>query len=157
MYLLVGRLEFLKQAPHWPPADTLLQAQAEALGWSPDTLAPCTPLRWFLEREVEEPQTIEDRLMEIVLAAAAAASDRVEALQLRVEDCKIQVENGPDGILHISLQPRGQSRHPLCGLDYASAGAPRDQAAEKLKQVLEEVGFTVIMGEATTRSGVTLH
>jgi len=158
IYLLIGRLEFPKQtAPHWPSPDLLLLAQAEALGWSPDTLDACAPLRWFLERDAEEPETTEDRLMEMVLSAVAAARNRAEELELRTEDCKIIVGNGPGGMLHLSLQPHGRSKSFLCGLDCESAGVPREQTVEKLTQVLEKFSFTVIIGGTDGRPGVTLH
>ena len=158
MYLLVGRLEFSAQhLPFWPNPDVLIQAQAEALGWPQEALDACAPLRWFLEREIEEPDSAEDRMMEMILAAVSAAKNWIEETKVNAEDCQILVHDGADATLHVFIQPKGWGKHLLCGLDYEAAQVPRDQILGKFREVFEQFGFAVGMDRPPGETRATFH
>ena len=158
MYLLVGRLEFPAQhMPFWPPPEALIQAQAEALGWPPDALDACAPLRWFLEREMDETDSAEERMMEMILAAVSAAKNWIEEAKVNAEDCQILVHDGADATLHVFIQPKGRGKHLLCGLDYEAARVPQGEILGKLRQVFEQFGFAVAMDRPPGEVRATLH
>jgi len=158
VYLLVGRLEFpMGHIPIWPHPDTLIRAQSEALGWPPNTMDACAPLRWFLERDIAEPDSVEGRTMEMILAAVSAAKHWVEESGVGAEGCQIQVKEGADATLHVFIQPQGRAQHLLCGLAYEAAQVPRDHLVDKLRQVLERLNFTVVIDRPANGNIITLH
>ena len=143
--------------PFWPAPEALIQAQAEALGWPPDALDACAPLRWFLEREMDEPDSAEDRMMEMILAAVSAAKNWIEELKVDADDCQILVRGGADATLQVFIQPKGQGKHLLCGLDYEAARVPQGEILGKLRQVFEQFGFAVAVDRLPGEVRATLH
>ena len=158
MYLLVGRLEFPEQGGlHWPNPELLIQAQSEALGWPVEALDACAPLQFFLERVADEPDSREDRLLEMVFSVAAAAKKQIEEEHLPAKDCRVLLEDGSDNMIHIYLQPKHGRRNLLCSLDYEAARVARTQITDKLKQVLADFGFPVIQSGPAEAPSTKLH
>ncbi len=158
MYLLVGRLEFPEQSKlDWPNPELLIQAQAEALGWPVETLDACGPLQFFLEQVDDEPESMEDPLLEMAFPVAAAAKKRIEDEHLAAKDCRVILEFGPASMIHVYLQPRHQHKNLLCSMNYEEAAETRTQITDKLKQVLEDFGFTVVWSGPTDGEVAILH
>lgn len=158
VYLLVGRLEFSERSePIWPDPRLLSQAQAEALGWPPDALDACAPLRWFLERDNDEAESVGDRLMEMVFSVVATVKNWTKESEVRAEDCQIIVEERVNGMLHVFIQPNGRGKHLLCGLDYEAAQVPRDQILDQLRSLLEQLDFTLVTDGPRDGALATLH
>jgi hypothetical protein len=158
MYLLVGRLEFPEQSRlHWPNPELLIQAQAEALGWPVETLDACGPLQFFLEQVDDEPESMEDPLLEMAFSIAATAKKRIEDEHLAAKDCRVILEFGPASMIHVYLQPRHQHKNLLCSMNYEEATETRTQITDKLKQVLEDFGFPVVWSEPADGVSTKLH
>jgi hypothetical protein len=156
MYLLVGRLEFPEQSKlHWPNPELLIQAQAEALGWPVETLDACGPLQFFLEQV--EPESMEDPLLEMAVSIAATAKKRIEDEHLAAKDCRVILEFGPASVINVYLQPRHHLKNLLCSMNYEEATETRTQITDKLKQVLEDFGFTVVWIGPTDEEAAILH
>ncbi|MCL4525149.1 MAG: hypothetical protein M1492_01390 [Gammaproteobacteria bacterium] len=145
MYLLVGRLEFPEQSRlHWPNPELLIQAQAEALGWPLEALDACGPLQFFLEQVNDEPESMEDPLLEMAFSIAETAKKRLEDEHLAAKDCRVILEFGPASMIQVYLQPRHQHKNLLCSMNYEEAIETRAQITDKLKRVLVDFGFTVV-------------
>uniref|UniRef100_E6QC85 Uncharacterized protein n=1 Tax=mine drainage metagenome TaxID=410659 RepID=E6QC85_9ZZZZ len=158
MYLLVGRLEFPEQSRlHWPNPELLIQAQAEALGWPVETLDACGPLQFFLEQVDDEPESMEDPLLEMAFSIAATAKKRIEDEHLAAKDCRVILEFGPASMIHVYLQPRHQHKNLLCSMNHEEATETRTQITDKLKQVLEDFGFPVVWGGSADGVSTKLH
>ncbi|MBU2848642.1 hypothetical protein HF925_08630 [Acidithiobacillus ferriphilus] len=158
MYLLVGRLEFPEQSRlHWPNPELLIQAQAEALGWPVETLDACGPLQFFLEQVDDEPESMEDPLLEMAFSVAAAAKKRIEDEHIAAKDCRVILEFGPASMIHVYLQPRHQHKNLLCSMKYEEVIETRTQIADKLKQVLEDFGFPVVWSGPADGDAAMLH
>jgi hypothetical protein len=158
MYLLVGRLEFPEQSRlHWPNPELLIQAQAEALGWPVETLDACGPLQFFLEQVDDEPESMEDPLLEMAFSVAAAAKKRIEDEHIAAKDCRVILEFGPASMIHVYLQPRHQHKNLLCSMKYEEVIETRTQIADKLKQVLEDFGFPVVWSGPADGAPTIVH
>jgi hypothetical protein len=158
MYLLVGRLEFPEQSRlHWPNPELLIQAQAEALGWPVETLDACGPLQFFLEQVDDEPESMEDPLLEMAFSVAAAAKKRIEDEHIAAKDCRVILEFGPASMIHVYLQPRHQHKNLLCSMKYEEVIETRTQIADNLKQVLEDFGFPVVWSGPADGAPTIVH
>ncbi|WP_414040725.1 hypothetical protein ACJU26_01095 [Acidithiobacillus sp. M4-SHS-6] len=104
MYLLVGRLEFPEQSDlHWPDVEWLIQAQSEALGWPVEALDACAPLSFLLEKVTDEPEFMEDHLLDITFSFVAAAKKHLAEEHLSAEGCTVFLDEGSDNRIEVAL------------------------------------------------------